>query len=717
MAMSEVGIRVTGTNTSGASINAAKRDVKDLGDEAQKSARRVVELGAAEEVAARGAKKMSTELDEAGDQVSELSKKMALAAATGAVFNAEINRFIKNGRFISEKTLTSGGGGNGKSPLSGLVKDSEKVGKEVAGTFASAFEGGLMGTFKALPPEAKAALGAAVGGAAIAATPFIVSAVNGAILGGIGAGGLAVGIAMQAKDPVVAGAFKGLGGHIMADLGEATTPFKGQLLGVVDDFGRSWAKIKPNVSGFFSTLAPEVGELGKAISKGVEILGPSLEKAAGPAAQVLSGIADEIPEIADQVSTLLDDVSDHGESAAAAIKFILFNVEALIAGFDILVRTVGPAADAIVDIGQAVGLIDSKPLDHVITRLDRTREAAESNVITQGKQLRSLDETGAGFVRMGGQADGAADSLGKVVTATDETGRGFSRASGEVEVWTTTTADLAAQAEDTQSAVDYMNRAVYNTADAADAANDAFERLFGEMMSLDEANLKVSEDFLNLGKTLRKNNGDLSTNTQEGINNRRMIEGMIGDLEAQREAAIAAGNGTVEATQKANAAYLAQLQKIRAVAAANGVNTAALDAMIAKYRELAALPAINKTATLTTRYVTTGDRAGSILGHGFERADAKRSGGIVGAAAGGMRSGLIRVGEEGEELVQLPSGSQVFPHGQSMRMMGGSGGGAAEGGGVLALVLAGDTDSAMAEMIQKLLNDGKIKIRQSAVVR
>lgn len=54
------------------------------------------------------------------------------------------------------------------------------------------------------------------------------------------------------------------------------------------------------------------------------------------------------------------------------------------------------------------------------------------------------------------------------------------------------------------------------------------------------------------------------------------------------------------------------------------------------------------------------------------------TGGIVHAATGGARGNMVMVGEQGPELVRLPQGSQVYPHGQSMGMaaaMGGSGGG------------------------------------------
>lgn len=50
-------------------------------------------------------------------------------------------------------------------------------------------------------------------------------------------------------------------------------------------------------------------------------------------------------------------------------------------------------------------------------------------------------------------------------------------------------------------------------------------------------------------------------------------------------------------------------------------------------------------------------------------------GGIVGAAGGGPRSGLIMVGEQGRELIQVAPGSKVIPHGQTESMMSQGGGG------------------------------------------
>lgn len=53
----------------------------------------------------------------------------------------------------------------------------------------------------------------------------------------------------------------------------------------------------------------------------------------------------------------------------------------------------------------------------------------------------------------------------------------------------------------------------------------------------------------------------------------------------------------------------------------------------------------------------------------------RASGGIVGAAGGGARSGLTLVGEQGPELVRVPYGSRVYSNPDSRRMAAGWGGG------------------------------------------
>lgn len=79
-------------------------------------------------------------------------------------------------------------------------------------------------------------------------------------------------------------------------------------------------------------------------------------------------------------------------------------------------------------------------------------------------------------------------------------------------------------------------------------------------------------------------------------------------------------------------------------------------------------------------------------------------------AKGGNGSGLAMVGEQGRELVQLPTGSRVLPHGDTereMAKMGGSG----SGGAGLQVVFGGNVDGAFATAFMQLVRSGQIQIQ------
>lgn len=132
------------------------------------------------------------------------------------------------------------------------------------------------------------------------------------------------------------------------------------------------------------------------------------------------------------------------------------------------------------------------------------------------------------------------------------------------------------------------------------------------------------------------------------------LKGQITDLNAKINAAKAKLATVPPSHQSAIRAQISQLQS--QVAAAK--------------RQLASLQ--GKTVHVTMSYSAVYKNFGQPLGVPY-----KASGGIVGAASGGMRGGLTWVGEHGAELADLPYGTKVYPSGQSKAMAGGPGGGGA----------------------------------------
>lgn len=93
---------------------------------------------------------------------------------------------------------------------------------------------------------------------------------------------------------------------------------------------------------------------------------------------------------------------------------------------------------------------------------------------------------------------------------------------------------------------------------------------------------------------------------------------------------------------------------------------------------------VNVTVTITAmlRNLTGSTLSDSALNSAFRKNAGNAAGGIIGAATGGIHSGMRWVGEQGPELADLPAGTTVHSAADSQRMMrqasGGNGGGTLE---------------------------------------
>jgi hypothetical protein len=100
------------------------------------------------------------------------------------------------------------------------------------------------------------------------------------------------------------------------------------------------------------------------------------------------------------------------------------------------------------------------------------------------------------------------------------------------------------------------------------------------------------------------------------------------------------------------------------------------------------LRGIDKDVTISVRFRVFGQAVANAAVRTARLLDSMgyAHGGIVGAATGGLHSGLRMVGEHGPELVDLPAGSRVHSNPDTERMLSGGGGGV----GTLVLQLAVD---------------------------
>jgi hypothetical protein len=462
----------------------------------------------------------------------------------------------------------------------GLVKEGQKAGILASGASIEGFSS----AFKAMPPEVKIGIAASLAAGAVLAAPAIVATVEAAVLAGVGAGGLAAGIVLAAKDPAVQAAYTNLGQRVEKRLEDSAKPFRSELIATAGIFGDSFDRVAPRIDRIFTSLSSTIKPLASGLAKGIEAAFPGIEKAVNASLPLLRELAHELPHIGQLVGDMFSAIAAGGPGAALAFRFILANVEGLILGITWLIQELGGAANG-------VAFLDQKAHELVATL---TGNAPQAYAVKLNQA--SAAATAAGFTFNG------------------------------------------------------MTVATYNTAEAANAANAAFSALFGQLMSVDQANLAVATGMANLRNTIKGNSKTLDENTASGRANVGAILGQIQALDQKRQADIAAGNGTKAATDKANAAYASQVASLRSVLIAMGLTASEVDKLIGKYN---AIPR-TITTTITTVYRQDGTPA---TGHsrypgstGFDSLDGWRpaqfssgSGGagqfaMAGAGGGGGRT-------------------------------------------------------------------------------
>lgn len=125
---------------------------------------------------------------------------------------------------------------------------------------------------------------------------------------------------------------------------------------------------------------------------------------------------------------------------------------------------------------------------------------------------------------------------------------------------------------------------------------------------------------------------------------------------------------------------------------------------------------VNFIESIPGKVASVASNVGHTVLHGLNPANWFANGGVMGAAVGGPQGGWAMVGEQGPELVRLPYGSTVMPNSNTMAALAGAGGYGAGPGGVIELVFGGNLDGAFATAFMLLVRQGRIQIKQKAIV-
>jgi hypothetical protein len=660
--VADINIKVSSQDTSAPGLDHAADGIERIGDEAKKATPKLTGLDGAERAAGRGADQMGDQFDDAKRDASQLmariaelsasTKALALDFGSGARSGDELTKtFNKQFKELNQLRRMAKAAGLGDDPSVRRLLPVEvfkRGGEEGAGTFAQAFEGGLIKALKTpqgmgVAGALATALAASLGGAALAAA-------------GGGAAAAAVAAAYARDSAAIKSAVDRQTGDFLAKWRAAGEQALDPTLDAIDEIGDAINGI--NFQSIVGSGSKYLVDLAHAAATAITQIGIGTDdflKDAGPAVEILGKHIGEFGRVFKETLDLIGGGADGGARA-----------------------------------------------------LDDLFKIIEAGILTIGAFIRAAEET---YDALSTAGDGVQEFMvewhpfAKAMNDWENSGNGRSIAK--------TLGDMGHGARHSSADFEELSSQMYNTADAAKELNDRFNDLFGQMLSQDEANLKVKQGMADLNQELRDGKKTLDENTQAGRDNVEAIFEQLDVLNRKREADIAAGNGTLEATKTANAAYAGEVESIRRLLLHLGYTQAEVDALISKYAQIP--HEINTTInTFHNDYYARQALQGNAFDPG-SRLDRRgvgdrRTGGIIGAAAvGGIHSGMTKVGEEGWEYARLPTGTMVYPHSNSTQMEAMSGG----GGGVqvsVALESSGAGD-ALVEIINTLITTQRLRLK------
>lgn len=382
-------------------VDALDRDLEKIPPDALKAAAAVKALG-------DGVKGAADHLDTMAAKSAGLSVLDQKLAASRAEVKKLSEEFVKTGDIDVFERL--GRASANERSLSGIRKKLAKTleegaadgGKAAVGTFSSMLQSGIAESFKSLPPEIKAGIMAGLAVAAVAAIPVLVAAVDAALLLGIGAGGLAAGVALAVQDANVAKVFADLGDHIMKTLSRAVTPFRSELVGAAMMFGESFDKITPNINRMANTLSKAIHPIAAGLSGLFENAAPGIEKAFQGALPLLREFGEWLPKLGSEIGDLGEALARAEPEAELFFKFLLANIDLAVNSITFLTNGIHAVAGAMMRwVGQyqpiSPALADDK------TAMDNLAESS-ANVADQVKSI------GDAFNEMGQSVEGALTS-------------------------------------------------------------------------------------------------------------------------------------------------------------------------------------------------------------------------------------------------------------------------------------------------------------------
>jgi hypothetical protein len=584
-------------------------------DEFGRFKRTTDEVGAGVEDLGKKTEELGQKTSASADQFGKFDKRIAELKASVKSLAAEFERtgdpkLLKKFRADSSELA---GLTKMRKELGGLTQDAEK--------FAAESEKAGMSLGDLATP-------AMVGGIAALVVPALALAgalTSVAAAGGIAGAGIAGAVAGNPaafKDEWSAAIFE-----IKRDWIDASAPFVGPTLAAIRSVGplvASW-----HLDTMFAKAATFVGPLVQGVegfATGVEKGVAALVDKAGPEIKVLAA---ELPQIGNAIGTALKLISDNSEGGAQALHDFDVALEKTIIAVGGLISGAEGVAGALTSANASVKhFLDDIPsfvyvLDPLLLIPRKLADAFTPE---------PFNASAAAAGRLGSSLAGVTGAVGD-----------FGTVGGD--------------------AMYTIDRKISDTIAMVDRMNKAFDEATKTILNQRDADVAVAQGLADLTKGWKSGSDALDINTQKGRDNVTLIDRTISELERKREADIAAGGGTKDAYDKANAAYQQAIRGLQNTIEHLGVGKAAAQQFMDAFKD--------KTINITVKVHQVGTvNVQGVISGGAPRGTvgiptAYEHGGIRRAAAGMIvpprDPGTVLFGEPqtgGEALIPLRGISQ-----------------------------------------------------------
>lgn len=593
-------LRVTGEN-------AAKAGLKNFGDEAAKAGGKIDGLSQSTDHLAEAAANAEAEYK----QLIEVFKQ------TGELDKKALNKAKRDMRFF-------------EGLKEQIEAELEQAAIEIAAPNGS---GGIIG--EGLAKGAGAALAAGgphlIAGAAVAAAamlPFLGGVIASAVLGGVGMGGIAGGIALAAKDSRVEAAAHNLAGTAATAFRSAAEPFVAATVDSLHTLERASQDVAGGIGQGFREIAPVMKPLTEGVIGLVDEALPGLLKGFEAAKPVIRVIANELPDIGAALGDMIGIIAEDTDGAILAFENLSDIIQVTLRGTGFLIRNLSKMYEGTVDAAQAI-----------------------SGVLEEVYKWVAVVFPVAGLL---------SDLFGGVNNWTEDLKKGLD-ASGDASK------DFSGDLRDIG---DEANYAEQQLRDMEDASND----LFDITMGLDEATSAYKQSIADMREGLINAKKTLDDNTQAGRDNLEFVRNRITAIETMRDSEAKSTLGLEEANKR----YGERLEALKKDLIQMGFNKKAVEEMLAPYVN------VPKAIEIKVNLKAGGDAAAwsalrNLERQGAERAARSGPGGFEERAMGGpTRAGrTYLVGENGPELWSENANGFITPAAQTAALMSGRSGGSA----------------------------------------